>query len=157
MLGNRQRYEDALAWLLASDAAGVRYLALRDLLWRPADDPELRAARRAAHTDGPIATILAQMDPEGYWGSPGPGYNPKYRATVWSVLALAQLGASIADDERIGRACAYVLTHALTPGGQFTASGSPSGTADCLQGNLCWALLALGCDPERLVSNDAVN
>ncbi|HET7375718.1 MAG TPA: nitrogen fixation protein NifH, partial [Anaerolineae bacterium] len=39
---------------------------------------------------------------------------------------------------------------ALTPLGQFTGSGSPSGTADCLQGNLCWALLALGCDDPRL-------
>ncbi|NTU78652.1 MAG: hypothetical protein HGA45_04480 [Chloroflexales bacterium] len=137
MLENRHLYEDALAWLLARDSPGVRYLALRDLLRRPADDPELRVARRAAHCAGPISTILAQMDPEGYWAAPGPGYNPKYRATVWSVLALAQLGASVDEDERIGRACAYLLAHALTPGGQFTASGAPSGTADCLQGNLC--------------------
>jgi hypothetical protein len=42
------------------------------------------------------------------------------------------------------------LDHALTEGGQFTASGAPSGTADCLQGNLSWALLELGCDDPRL-------
>ena len=30
---------DSLAWLLAPDDPGVRYLALRDLLDRPADDP----------------------------------------------------------------------------------------------------------------------
>jgi len=29
-------------------------------------------------------------------------------------------------------------------------SGSPTGTADCLQGNLCWALTALGCTDSRL-------
>ncbi len=35
-------------------------------------------------------------------------------------------------------------------GGQFTTNGTPSGTADCLQGNLCWALLELGCDVSLL-------
>jgi hypothetical protein len=150
MLAQDELPEDTLAWLVAPDSPGVRYLALRDLLNRAADDPELHAARRVAHTDGPIAAILAQMDPQGYWVTPGPGYNPKYRSTVWSVIALAELGASIAEDERIARACAYVLEHALTPGGQFTASGAPSGTVDCLQGNLCWALLTLGCDPALL-------
>jgi hypothetical protein len=143
---------DSLAWLLEPDAPGVRYLALRDLLDRPPDDPELRAARQAAHTQGPIATILAEMDEAGYWAAPGPGYNPKYRASVWSVIMLAQLGASVAEDERIARACAYLMEHALASGGRFTGSGAPSGTADCLQGDLCWALAALDCDDPRLAS-----
>lgn len=144
--------ETTLAWLLEPDSPGVRYLALRDLLGLPADHPELCAARRVAHADGPIAAVLEQMDPEGFWVSPGPGYNPKYRSTVWSLILLAELGASLAEDERIARACEYLLTHALTAGGQFTASGAPSGTADCLQGNLCWALLSLGVAPERLAA-----
>ncbi len=54
------------------------------------------------------------------------------------------------EDKRIARACQYILDHALAPGGQFTASGAASGTADCLQGNLCWALLELGCGDPRL-------
>ena len=144
MLGQDQFNGDPLAWLLESDTPGVRYLALRDLLEVPSDDPELRAAAQAAHTQGPIATILANMDPAGYWAAPGPGYNPKYRSTVWSVITLAQLGAVCAADERIARACDYLVDYALTRGGQFTASGAPSGTADCLQGNLCWALVTLG-------------
>jgi len=142
---------DSLTWLLEPADPGVRYLALRDLLDRPAGDAELAAAREAAHTHGPIAVALAAMAPEGYWVEPGPGYLPKYRSTVWAIILLAQLGARIEQDERIGRGCAYLLDHALTPGGQFTASGAPSGTADCLQGNLCWALLELGCDDPRLV------
>jgi hypothetical protein len=139
-----------LPWLLEPESPGVRYLALRDLLELPQDDPELATARRAAHQQGPIAAILAQMDQAGYWVEPGPGYNPKYRSTVWSVIMLAQLGAAVAEDPRIASACAYLLDHALTPGGQFTASGAPSGTVDCLQGNLCWALVELGCDDPRL-------
>ena len=142
---------DSLAWLLEPESPGVRYLALRDLLDRPADDLELRAVRRAAHTAGPIATILAAMNPAGYWVQPGPGYNPKYRSAVWAIMMLAQLGASAEEDERIARACAYLLDQALTAGGQFTTSGAPSGTADCLQGELCAALLDLGYDDPRLV------
>jgi len=143
---------DSLAWLLETDSPGVRYLALRDLLDRPNDDTELLEARKAAHTKGPIAAILSKMDEVGYWSKPGQGYNPKYLSTVWSVILLAQLGASVAEDERIARACAYLLDHALTSGGQFTITGAPSGTIDCLQGNLCWAMLELGYDDPRLVS-----
>jgi hypothetical protein len=143
---------DSLAWLLEEDDPGVRYLALRDLLELSADDRELRTARKAAHQHGPIAAILAEMAPAGFWVGPGPGYNPKYRSTVWALIALAQLGASIAEDKRIALACAYFLDHALAAGGQITASGAPSGTADCMQGNLCWALLELGYDDPRLAT-----
>jgi hypothetical protein len=143
---------DSLSWVLELDSPGVRYLAMRDLLDYSWDDPEYQAARSAAHKDGPIAKILDAMDENGFWARPGPGYNPKYRSSVWSVIMLAQLGAFMGEDERIERACAYLLDHALTPGGHFTASGSPSGTADCLQGNLCWAFLELGCNDTRLDS-----
>lgn len=141
---------DALAWLLESDSPGVRYLALRDLAGLSDVDAPLRAARRLAHEQGPIAAVLEAMSPPGYWVQPGAGYSPKYRSTVWAILLLAQLGARVEEDERIGRACGYVLDHALTAHGQFSASGAPSGTADCLQGNLCWALAAMGCSDARL-------
>jgi hypothetical protein len=141
---------DSLSWLLEANTPEVRYLALRDLLERPKADSELHAACKAAHKKGPIENILREMEKVGYWVEPGPGYNPKYRSTVWAIILLAQLGASVEEDKRIARACTYLLDHALTEGGQFTASGAPSGTADCLQGNLSWALLELGCDDSRL-------
>ena len=141
---------DPLPWLLEPESPGVRYLALRDLLDRPEKDPELTAARQAAHTEGPIAQVLAAMDEAGHWVEPGSGYAPKYTGTVWSVISLAQMGARADLDERIGRACAYLLDQALAPGGQFGVYSRPSSTVDCLQGNLCWALLALGYDDPRL-------
>jgi hypothetical protein len=141
---------DSLSWLLENKSPEVRYLALRDLLGRSAADSELRAARKIAHKEGPISTILSNMDKEGYWVEPGPGYNPKYRSTVWAVISLAQLGASVEEDKRIPKACGYLLDHALAEGGQFTVTGAPSGTADCLQGNLSWALLELGYEDPRL-------
>jgi hypothetical protein len=139
-----------LDWLLDPASPGVRYLALRDLVGLPAADPELAAARKAAHADGPIAAILANMHPDGYWSEPGPGYLPKYTSSVWSLVMLSQLGALAALDERVARGCSYMLEHGLAVHGQFTASGAPSGTADCLQGNMCEAFVSLGCDDPRL-------
>jgi hypothetical protein len=141
---------DPLSWLLEPQDPGVRYLALRDLLGRSADDPELLAARQVAYSRGPITAILEKMQPDGYWAKPGPGYNPKYYSTDWSLITLAQLGALASMDIRIERACGYLLNTALTSQGQFSTNGAPSGTIDCLQGNLCAALLALGCDDPRL-------
>ena len=141
---------DALPWLLEPDEPEVRYLALRDLAGCAADDNELLAARELAYKQGPIATILANMHEDGYWSEPGPGYNPKYFSTVWSLILLAQLGAAVQQDQRIACACRYMVENGLAAGGQFTTSGAPSGTADCLQGNLCWALLELGYEDPRL-------
>jgi len=137
-----------LEWLLEPADIGVRYLALRDLV--KADAAELADAKKAAHTKGPIASVLTNMDKEGFWVQPGAGYYPKYSGTVWSVILLAQLGASLEMDKRITTACSYVLEHNLTKDGHFTVNGLPSGTADCLQGNLCGSLFDLGCQDTRL-------
>ena len=145
-----QLHGDTLSWLLETDNPGVRYLAMRDLLDKEKSDAEFEATRQKAHTKGPIAEVLNQMQPEGFWTKPGPGYTKKYRSTVWALILLAQMGAQANLDERISRACAYLLEHALTKEGQFSINGTPSGTIDCLQGNLCWALLEMGYEDPRL-------
>jgi len=137
-----------LDWLLEPDDIGVKYLAMRDLV--AAGGKEFAAVKKSAHTAGPIAAVLAKMHPEGYWEQPGAGYYPKYTGTVWSIILLAQLGGSLEQDERIATACSYLLEHNLTKDGHFTINGLPSGTVDCLQGNLCESLLALGCEDPRL-------
>lgn len=141
-----------MSWLLAAENPGVRYLALRDLCDLPPDDPRLAEARTAAHREGPISAILAEMNEAGYWVQPGAGYGPKYHGTVWSLLSLAQLGACVEEDERVATACTYLLDHALVPGGIFSYNGAPSGTIECLHGNLAWALLQLGCKDARLAA-----
>ena len=112
---------DPTDWLLEPDDPGVRYLALRDIV--DAGETEIKAARRKAHREGPIARILAEMNPEGYWVKPGPVYYPKFQGTVWSIMSLAQLGGTIEEDKRIATACSYLLDHALAKGGQFTPRG----------------------------------
>ena len=143
---------DLLSWLLEPDDPGVRYLALKDLVDSQKQHTEIQTARKNAYDAGPIGVILDEMDESGYWAEPGPGYRPKYRSTVWSIIMLAQLGASIGDDPRVRTACDYLLDQAFNPGGQFSISGTPSTTADCLQGNLCWSLTQLGYQDERLDS-----
>ncbi len=137
-------------WLLDPADPGPRYLALRDIFRLSSSDPELVEAKHRAHTQGPIAEVLSQMQPEGFWEKPGPGYGPKYKSTVWSLILLAQLGADAESDERIQRACSYLLDNSLHPEGQLSSNVATYGTIDCLQGNLCSALLDLGCSDPRL-------
>jgi hypothetical protein len=144
------RYSSVLDWLLEEVDPGVRYLALRDLCDLADDDAQLLQAREIAHQHGPIATVLDALQPDGYWQEPGTGYLPKYRSAVWALILLAQLGARADLDERIKRGCRYFLEHAWNPGGQLGAQGTASSTADCLQGNICAAMLDLGYEDERL-------
>jgi hypothetical protein len=150
MSGHDLLTSSILDWLLDKDNPDVRYLTLRDLLDCSPEDHDLQTARVQAHTTGQIAAVLSKMADEGYWAKPGSGYGPKYRSSVWAIILLAQLGASAAEDERLARACAYLLDHALLDGGKFSANRLPSGIIDCLQGNLCAALLDLGYADPRL-------
>jgi hypothetical protein len=152
MSWKNQLRSDSLPWLLESENPGVRYLALRDLLDLSPDNKKLKTARKSAHKEGPIATVLSKMDEEGFWQRPGTGYGPKYKSTVWALILLAQLGASVKEDKRIKQACKYYLDHALNPGGQISAmtNNAPSGTIDCLQGNMLWSLMKLGYEDSRM-------
>ncbi len=145
MMWKRHLNDDPLPWLLEPDPdnPGVRYFALTDLLDRPVDDAEVVAAWQAIMESGPVRAILAEQHAEGYWVEPGPGYRPKYRSTVWSVIFLAQLGAD-GNDPRVRAACEYILTHSPASSGAFSYTGAPSGALYCLGGNLCAALLDLG-------------
>ena len=144
--------EDPLPWLLEEDTPAVRHLALRQLLDQPEDAPEVRRARAAAMRTDPIAAILAAQKPEGFWVKPGPGYNPKYRGTVWQLIFLDQLGAD-GTHPRVHAACEYVLSHSQARSGGFASweGGSrpdapppPSLVIHCLNGNLLHALIGFG-------------
>ncbi len=138
-------HEDPIHWLLGEDIPSVRAYALTELLERPADDPDVVAARQAIMDHGAVPAILGAQHADGYWVNPGHGYAPKYRGTVWSVLFLAQLGAD-GRDARVRSGCEYLLQHATAPNGGFSAlaNRSPAGVIHCLNGNLCAALIDLG-------------
>jgi hypothetical protein len=139
---------DPTDWLLEPDNPGVRYLALRDIV--EAGEDEIKLAKQKAHREGSIARILAEMNPGGYWIKPGNVYANKCRGTVWSIISLAELGASIEEDERVGTACAYLLEQALLKSGQFSPRRIPTNMGLCLQGNMLMSLMDLGCRDSRL-------
>ena len=136
---------DPLPWLLEADPEqpGVRYFALRDILGGSESDKEMRGARKAVFAGGRIPRILAAQKPEGYWVKPGPGYSPKYTATVWQIIFMAQLGADISDP-RVKSGCEYLINHTLCQNGWFSYNGSPSGFLHCHAGNVEAALIDLG-------------
>ena len=142
--------EKTLDWLLDPKDPGPRYLTLRTLPGFSKNDPEYIKARETAHHQGPIKTVLDAMHPDGYWVKAGPGYLPKYRSTVWSLILLSQLGASVEIEPRIKMACQAYLDAALSKNGQISSNGPPSGTVDCLQGNILSSLLEMGFSDSRL-------
>ena len=143
--------DDPLPWLLEVENPSVRYWTLRDLLDRDSKDREVLAAKAAILQSAPVKKILAAQKAEGYWYKPGPGYSPKYQSTVWQILFLAELGVG-GTHQQVRRACDYLLTHTQAAHGGFSAMANavPSGAVHCLNGNLIWALITLGCEDDRV-------
>lgn len=54
---------DATDWLLGSGNPSVRYLALTDLLGKPADNPDVIRAKDAIMQTGPVPEILNREEP----------------------------------------------------------------------------------------------
>ena len=135
--------DDPTDWLLEDDNASVRYLALRSLMESPEDNRQVLAARRAIMETGPVPVILVAQHEDGYWSKPGTGYSPKYQGSVWQLMFLGHLAADGAD-ERVAKACEYILTNSRAKNGAFSVTGAPSVAIDCLNGNLIHAFYHLG-------------
>jgi hypothetical protein len=116
---------------------GVRYLALTRLQRRPPDAPAAHTARAAIPAHSPVKEILAAQYPAGYWMHPGPGISPRYRATVWQVLFLAQLGTGRLPP--VERAVDVLLAQNRDTQGAFRLQRE-GGASAALTAALLWAL-----------------
>lgn len=142
---------ETIAWLLEEDNPSVRYFTLRDLLGRPATDPELKATGSQIMEAGIVPAILAKQGAEGAWGDAKKFYTTKYSGTSWQLIILAELGANGAD-KRIGRACELILNQSQDresggfsiSAGARTPGGRHSQVIPCLTGNMVWSLIRLG-------------
>lgn len=161
-------------WLLQPDNPSIRYHALRRLMGLSEDDADVREARAAIAESDVVRRIFRKQSPEGYWGDPATPYNPKYRATYWTLMLLGYLGLG-RDDERARRAAecifafqqpeggfaelgeekarreyAYVSERAVRRGKQLPAESDfipdciREYTLSCLTGNVVAALLRMG-------------
>lgn len=132
-----------LDWLLDPAHPSPRYFTLRTLLGRPETDPDVVAAREAILGAPPARTILDAQYPAGYWVKPDRGYSPRYKATVWQLLFLANLGAP--RTETITRGCDHVLSATLHCGQHlFSAHEHGTGIYPCLNGNVLRTLCHFG-------------
>jgi hypothetical protein len=136
---------------LEEDNPSVRYFTLVELLDVPEADPQVQSTRAAIMESQAVKHILSRQQPGGYWYQPENYYiSTKYKGTVWSLLLLAELGAD-GRDERVRRACEFLLSHARDPqsgayapyGGDHYG-GSHDKVIPCLTGNLLWAFIRFG-------------
>ncbi len=100
--------EKTIKWLHAQENPGISYWTLLDIQAASENDPEARSYRDKIASFGPVRALLDEQHSEGYWGEPEDCYWPKWRATVWPLILLAELGMP-GDHPRIRRACEYFL------------------------------------------------
>ncbi|MDH5450439.1 MAG: hypothetical protein OEX77_05990 [Candidatus Bathyarchaeota archaeon] len=108
--------KNLVRWLLEEESPSVRYFALRDLLGKREDDPELQAAKAAIPTSKVITRIFSKQKSKGYWEEPANPYHPKYKSSYWQIMTLGQLGMD-SRDKRIRNACEYIFQFQLDEGG----------------------------------------
>jgi hypothetical protein len=132
--------EKVVTALTQALSPGVRYLALIQLQGRPPDDPAARTARAAIPAHPPVKDILAAQYPAGYWMHPGLGISPRYRATAWQLLFLAQLGVGRLPP--VERAVDVLLTQNRDAQGAFRLQRE-DGASAALTAALLWALQRL--------------
>ena len=133
---------DLVDWLLATGEPSVTLRVLRELEGRSANDREVVSAREEIGSKGWAAGLLGLQLPDGQWASPGTGmeelYRPKYSATNWSLLELAELGAT-RSDPRVARGAELLLARASDPSDDGLGGG---GSEVCFTGN-CARMMTL--------------
>ena len=105
--------EEVIQWLLGKEQPSVRYLTLTGILDRRPNDKEVREAHSAIGRKGWAGDILKKQRSGGYWESPESLYRPKYTATNWMALILADLGLT-REDERIRRTAELIIREWLS-------------------------------------------
>jgi hypothetical protein len=131
-------------WLLAPEAdPSVRLRVLRELQGAADDDPKVAAARRQIARKGWAAEILRRQHPDGHWETPGTSqrelYRPKYIATNWCMLVLADLGVN-GKNPRVAKAADLFLRRYAS---KAAGIGSPSGEI-CFTGNAVRMMVRFG-------------
>ncbi|MEZ4868549.1 MAG: hypothetical protein R3C14_44885 [Caldilineaceae bacterium] len=91
--------------LLTDPSPALRWLVLRELLARPADDPEVVELTALRANDPLVTTLQQQQAADGSW--PSPGGDPM-RTTLQALLRLAYLGFD-AEEPMVQRGAAYLF------------------------------------------------
>ncbi|MGA3057712.1 MAG: hypothetical protein ABSE70_06710 [Candidatus Limnocylindrales bacterium] len=98
-----------LDWLLTSDEPAARWIALTQLLDRPPEGPEVKAAHRSVLGDRGTRELVGRL---GDWEDPGPlsGHDsPAYAPNLLGLLA--DMGVRAGDDPTVDAAVGALLHH----------------------------------------------
>jgi hypothetical protein len=121
----------------------VAYRTLTDLLDKRAREPEVAATRKAVAEHPLVKKIFKDLNKDGYWGTPKDIHTwwPRKYTTFWILPVLADFGLTV-KDKRIARACEYVFSTQLSPGG--FGWDPPTTTGDCHSAIIIELLAKLG-------------
>ena len=118
---------------------------------RPETDPRVRKALEQIGRTGWAASLLSQQWPDGHWGPPGTSgpnlFRPKFIATHWVALVLADLGMTRADP-RIRKLAELLLARYETGGNDRSSRPldyrAGRGGEICVTGMIVRALIQFG-------------
>jgi len=80
-------------WLVSRESPAARYVALRDLLGRPAKDPDLRKAKQGFPREPFVREVLALLRTKLAPGAGPAALERRYDGGVWLALFLTEVGA----------------------------------------------------------------
>ncbi len=155
-----ERRDQAVTWLLNSNTPSIKYWALRDLVGRLESDSEVAVLRRRIVSWPPIETLLKEQHTDGYWAEPEDVYWPKWKATVWPLILLAEMGVP-GELPAVKRGCEYFLRamdaqdHSWPPNFSENDEGKWSSYRSvwepCVTGNMARTLTLFGFSEDRRV------
>ncbi len=131
---------DTLRWLLDPVRPNVVWRALIELIGRPPDSPAVRRARGGANAAEPVASLLAELHPDGTWATDVRTWS-RYAGPGWRLITAVRWGADPLDP-RLHAASERLLQEVPGTGGlarRLGARPDPRLTARTLH-----AMVALG-------------
>lgn len=106
---------DPLPWLLDQRRPNLHWRVLVELVRRPPESPAVARARGGSDAVEPVASLIADLHPDGSWAVDVPLWRP-YAGPGWRFLAAVQWGANPADP-RLQAAAEALLETAPGEGG----------------------------------------
>ncbi|HEV2317012.1 MAG TPA: hypothetical protein VGV89_05510 [Thermoplasmata archaeon] len=135
--------EALISWLMTDADPAVRRRVRLELQGRTADDRDVEADTGALGIEGWTKSILDLQLPGGQWDNPSDAeddlYRPKYVATNWRLIVLAEMGMT-GQHPGIRRAADLLLDRWAGPNGVLGGGGSEV----CITGNAVRYLYRFG-------------
>ena len=129
-------------WLLERGQPSIRYLTLTRLLGKPETAAEVREARKRIPSDPWVAEMFSRRNPAGWWERDHNWLEPRFRGTNWTMLALADLGAT-REIPAMKVSSEFWMSSSPLQGGGVGGFGKGKGHF-CYTANMARALIQLG-------------